>query len=185
MSGSSYYPPAAFYFRVDVIGVLGAASLATSIDNSFEEVSGITAEFETEEIAEGGENRFTHRLPLRGKYANLVLKRGVVTSDSFLAEWCGQTIGSSLAGSSLAGSSLGGPIVPQNILVSLLSEGGLPSIVWGFSNAWPVKWEISAMNAQENKLLMETLEFSYNYFERINLNGLGVATKIASLVAKL
>lgn len=170
-----YYPPPAFYFTVSIIGPLSLASLVTDIDNSFEEVSGITAEFEIEEIAEGGENRFKHRLPTHAKYPNLVLKRGVVTVDSFLAEWCGQTIGSSMSI----------PIVTQSILVSLLNASGVPSIVWGFSNAWPVKWEVSAMNAQENKLLTETLEFSYNYFERLNLTGIGAATKIAQLVSKL
>src|SRR4051794_34203464 len=152
MFEDNYYPPGAFYFSVNVIGALGVASLVTGIDNSFEEVSGITAEFEVEEIAEGGENRFKYRLPTQAKYSNLVLKRGVVTVDSFLAEWCGQTIGASLAL----------PIVPQNILVTLLNESGIPTIAWGFSNAWPVKWEISNMNAQDNKILTETLEFSYN-----------------------
>jgi phage tail-like protein len=175
MFETSYYPPGAFYFSVNVIGALGVASLVTNIDNSFEDVSGITAAFDVEEIAEGGENRFKHRLPTQAIYSNLVLKRGIVTIDSFLAEWCGETIGSSLST----------PILPQNILVTLLNESGIPTIAWGFSNAWPVKWEISNMNAQENKILTETLEFSYNYFERVNLTGVGAATKIAKLISKL
>jgi phage tail-like protein len=177
MFETSYYPPGAFYFSVQVIGALGLASLVTNIDNSFEDVSGITAEFEIEEIAEGGENRFRHRLPTQAKYPNLVLRRGVVTIDSFLAEWCGGTIGSTMA--------MPLPIITQNILVTLLNEKGIPTIAWGFSNAWPVKWEISNMNAQENKILTETLEFSYNYFERVNLTGIGAAAKIAGLLSKL
>jgi phage tail-like protein len=175
MPETNYYPPGAFYFSVQLIGAVGVASLLTDIDNSFEEVSGITAEFQTEEIAEGGENRFKHRLPTQASYSNLVLKRGVVTIDSVLAEWCGETIGANLAL----------PIVTQNILVMLLNEQGIPSIAWGFSNAWPIKWDISAMNAQENKVLTETLEFSYNYFERINLTAIGGAAKIAKLISKL
>jgi phage tail-like protein len=172
MPENSYYPPGAFYFSVNVIGVVGAAALPTGIDNSFEEVSGITAEFETEEIAEGGENRFKHRLPAQAKYSNLVLKRGVVTIDSFLAEWCGETIGG------------GFPILKQHILVTLLNESGIPSVAWAFVNAWPVKWEVSDLNAQENKILTESLEFSYNYFERVNLSGVGGAVKMAKLLTK-
>jgi phage tail-like protein len=170
-----YYPPGAFYFSVNIIGVLGVSSLITSIDNSFEEVSGIQAEFDIEEIAEGGENRFKHRLPSQAKYSNLVLKRGVVTIDSFLAEWCGETIGANLAT----------PIVTQNLLVTLLDAKGIPTTAWGFSNAWPVKWEIGNMNSQENKILTETLAFSYNFFERVNLTALGGAAKIAKLISKL
>lgn len=172
---ANYYPPGAFYFNVNIIGGVGAASLLTSIDSSFQEVTGITGEFGTEELAEGGENRFQHRLPLQAKYSNLVLKRGVVTKNSVLAEWVGETVGARLSS----------PITTQHLLVTLLNENGFPSVAWGFSNAYPVKWDISAFNSQESKILTETLEFSYNYFERINLNGLGVAVKLAKMASRL
>ncbi|HEX7288870.1 MAG TPA: phage tail protein [Candidatus Angelobacter sp.] len=171
-----YYPPPAFYFTVTVIGSGAALALLTGIDASFKEVSGIRAEFGTEEVTEGGENRFVHRLPQAAKYANLVMKRGVVTKDSFLAEWVGQTIGSTL--------SL--PIIPQNLLVSLLNEDGFPAIAWAFVNAWPVRWEVDPLNSMNNDILVETLEFSYNYFERFNLGGPGaMAVKLAQFSAKL
>jgi len=176
MSDTTYYPPGAFYFTVHVLGSGTAFSLMTDIDASFQEVSGIEAQFGIEEVVEGGENRFVHRLPKATKYSNVVLKRGVVTMDSVLAEWVGQTVGSGLSM----------PILPQNLLVSLLNESGNPIIVWGFANAWPVKWQVSAMSSTENKILMETLELSYNYFERLNLgSGLSAAVKIAELAARL
>lgn len=169
--GSEYYPPGAFHFTVTV-----PLALMTSIDASFEEVSGIQSEFDTEDLVEGGENRYVYKLPRPAKYSNLVLKRGVVTKDSFLAEWVGQTIGSSLAL----------PIVPQNLLVTLLNPDGIPSIAWGFVNAFPLRWEVAAMNAQENKVLTETLEFSYNYFERLNLGSpVSAAVKLAQFAARL
>ena len=170
-----YYPPGGFYFEVTIIGSLAAAAGITSIDASFQEVSGIEAQFDIEEVPEGGENRFVHRLPKPAKYSNLVLKRGVVTTDSFLAEWVGQTIGSSLAL----------PIIPQNLLVTLLNSEGTPTIAWGFVNVYPLRWEISPMNSMENKILTESLEFSYNYFERVNLGGAGVSTKLAQLTSRL
>lgn len=171
-----YYPPGAFYFTVTVLGSGTALSLLTSIDASFQEVSGIEAQFDTEDVVEGGENRFVYHLPRPAKYSNLVLKRGVVTQDSFLAEWVGQTVGSRL--------SL--PILPQNLLVTLLNEDGWPAIVWGFVNAFPLRWEVGAMSSTDNKILTETLEFSYNYFERLNLgSGLSAATKLAQFAASL
>jgi len=124
-----YYPPPAFRFTVAVLGSATALSLLTSIDASFQEISGIQGEFQTEEVTEGGENRFVHRLPKPAKYPNLVLKRGAVATDSFFAEWVGQTVGSGL--------SL--PILPQNILVTLLDESADPLIAWAFVNASPVK----------------------------------------------
>src|SRR3954471_1559780 len=101
----AYLPPPAFYFTLQVIGSGTALSLLTRVDASFQEISGIEAEFQTEEVVEGGENRFAHRLPKQGKYPNLVLKRGAVNGDSFLLEWVGQSVGSSLAL----------PIIPQNL----------------------------------------------------------------------
>lgn len=171
-----YYPPGAFYFSVQVLGSGTALSVLTDIDASFQEVSGIQAEFGVEEVTEGGENRFVHRLPRPAKYSNLVLKRGVVTQASFLALWVGQTIGSSL--------SL--PIVPQNLLVSLLGEEGLPKIVWLFVNAYPLKWEVAALNSEDNKVLTESMEFAYNYFDRFNFGtGVTSAVAMAQVSAKL
>jgi phage tail-like protein len=171
-----YYPPGAFYFTVKVFGSAMLLAAITDIDASFQEVSGIQSAFEIEEVAEGGENRFAHRLPRITKYSNLVLKRGIVTADSFLSEWAGLTIGSSLAL----------PVVPQNLLVTLLNEAGWPSIAWGFFNAYPVRWEVGALNSEQNQILTETLEFSYTYFERVTLgSGLSAAAKIAQLAARL
>jgi phage tail-like protein len=172
----AYYPPPAFYFTVTVLGSATALSLLTDIDASFQEISGIQAKFQTEEVVEGGENRFVHRLPTQAKYPNLVLKRGAVTKDSFLVEWVGQTVGSSL--------SL--PILPQNILVTLLNQSSIPSIAWAFMNAYPVKSSVASLQSQENKILIETLELSYNYFERVNLGGAAsAAVKLAALTARL
>jgi phage tail-like protein len=121
-----YYPLGAFYFSVKVLdpvtlGYLAAdlatgnfGSILTDVDASFQEVSGIESQFNVEEVAEGGENRFVHRLPRNTKYSNLVLKRGAVNKLSFLAEWFGQTIGSSLTL----------PIIPLNVLVLLLNTDG-------------------------------------------------------------
>jgi phage tail-like protein len=171
-----YYPPPAFYFRVTVLGVGALLAEATGVDASFQEVSGIEARWETEEVAEGGENRFVHVLPRPARYANLVLKRGVVTRDSFFAEWVGQTVGSGL--------SL--PILPQNLLVTLQDPDGWPVVAWAFVNAWPLRWITAPMDAMQNEVLTETMEFQYNYFERITLGGgLSATVKLAQAAARL
>jgi phage tail-like protein len=173
---TDYYPPGAFYFSLAVIGSATALAALTQIDASFQEISGIRAELETEAVAEGGENRFVHQLPRAAKHANLVLKRGVVTRDSFIGEWVGQTIGSTLAL----------PVLTQNLLVTLLNDDGFPLVAWGFANAYPVRCEVASLDALDNKILTETLELSYNYFERVTLgSGASVALKLAQLASRL
>ncbi|MFG3756273.1 phage tail protein, partial [Klebsiella pneumoniae] len=86
-----FYPPVAFHFSITLDGALG-----NSPDASFQEVSGIKVEFGTEDVVEGGQNQFAHRLPTQAKYANLVLKRGVVVAASPLASWMSNTLGSQL-----------------------------------------------------------------------------------------
>jgi phage tail-like protein len=171
----AYYPPPGFHFRVTLLGVGSLAAEATGVDASFQEVSGIEVAFDTEDVAEGGENRFVHHLPGRATYQPLVLKRGVVTRDSFLSEWVGQTIGSRLIV----------PIVPQHLLVTLLDAEGDPLVAWGFVNAWPRRWETAPMNSMSNEVLTETMEFSYQYFERLTLgSGLSAGVKLAQLAAR-
>jgi len=84
------------------------------------------------------------------------------------------------------GSGMSLPIVPQNILVTLLDESAIPSIAWAFVNAYPVKTSVAALQLARQQVLIETLELSYNYFERVNLGGAAsAAVKIAALTARL
>lgn len=171
----TYYPPPGFYFRVTVLGAGGLAAELTGVDASFQEVSGIESRWDTEEVAEGGENRFVHRLPRPAKYSDLVLKRGLVYRDSFFAEWVGQSIGSSLTL----------PLITQNLLVTLLGAEGDPLVAWVFVNAWPLRWEVTGLDSLRNELATERLEFAYNYFERLNLGGAAsAAIKLAAATAR-
>jgi phage tail-like protein len=149
---SNYYPPGAFSFSVNFMG-LGLLG----VDASFQEVSGIQVQFDVEKVNEGGENRFSYNLPQRAKYSNLVLKRGLIALGSPLALWAGVTLGFPYAV----------PIVPAALLVTLLNENGNPLTAWAFVNAYPVRSEISTLNSMENRVLIETLELTYNYFQRI------------------
>lgn len=143
------YPPVGFHFRV-TFGVAGASEK----DSRFQEVTGLSAELGTEELQEGGENRFVHRLPTLPKYGNLVLKRGLLL-DSGLIKWCRDAVENF-------------SFEPTTIDVTLLNEKHQPlGFTYSFVRAWPVKWAVSGFKAQENGLVVETLELSYNYFTRI------------------
>jgi phage tail-like protein len=151
----TYYPPVAFYFEVKVLGTPRSPWVETDIDGSFQEVSGLDRELEVQSLAEGGENRFTHQLPKRGKHPNLVLKRGLVTQKSSLADWAEKTVGSDFST----------PVEPRTLQVTLLGPES-PLVVWTLSNAYPIKWTTGAFNSTEGKVAVETLEMAYAYAER-------------------
>lgn len=152
-TASTYYPPPAFYFSVKVL------TDRSERDTYFQEVSGINTKLTTEDLQEGGENRFKHKLPNPPDYGELVLKRGLLTSTQPLFTWCMDTIQGDFSKQ----------IQTKAIKVSLLGVGpsgdlGESLKEWDFVNAWPISWELSPLNSQENKITVETLKFSYNYF---------------------
>lgn len=142
----SEYPPPAFHFNVKFSQASGVT------DTSFQEVSGIAAELETEDVPEGGENSFVHRLPLRVKHPMLLLKRGIADSNSPLVRWCKSVLESGL---------LDEPIVPLNVEVSLLDETGEAMRKWSFAGVYPVNWEVESFNSTKNEVAIEKLELSY------------------------
>ncbi|MGH1453434.1 MAG: phage tail protein [Paracoccaceae bacterium] len=142
---ANYYPPVGFSFSVSI----GANT--TGVDASFSEVSGLDTTQATVDLAEGGENRFTHKLPMRAGHPDLVLKRGVMVAQSALFTWAKQVLEGGLAE----------PIKPQPVLVSLLDQTGAPMLGWSLDRAWPVKWSIAAFDARKGEIAMETLELSY------------------------
>jgi phage tail-like protein len=150
------YPLPAFYFTLQVLGKPGSGAWHPDADASFQEISGIEAERDIELVVEGGENRFVHRLPKAVRYSNLVLKRGVTNRDSFLSKWIGKSLESNLTSR----------VEKHDLVVALLNEQAAPIVTWTFTNAFPVKYELSALNSQENKILIEALEFAYDTFKR-------------------
>jgi len=143
-----YIPPPVFSFRVDIDGAEG--------DTSFEEVSGLQVELETEDVVEGGQNRFTHKLPVRTRYSNLVLKRGVVTSGSDFGKWVAQALSRGLVRQGSA----------KTIVVQLLDEKRKPLLSWKVFGAYPLRWEHVPLNSTGNTVLTETIELSYQFFQR-------------------
>ena len=124
------------------------------IDIGFQEVAGIGMELQTEDVTEGGENRFTQKLPLRANYTPLVLKRGMA-AQSTLTNWCRDAI------ENLS-------IKPATIIVALLNEKKEPLVAYRFLNAYPLKWSISNFNAESSTIVIESIELYYQYFKIIN-----------------
>ena len=148
---SDGYPPSAFHFKVVFSATLGLA------DTSFQEVSGIEAEIQTEEVVEGGENRYVHQLPRGVKHPRLALKRGIAKLDSPLVVWCKSVMELGLAA----------PVTPMPLLVFLQNERRTPARGWFFANAYPVKWKVDTFNSTKNEVAIEEIELHYNYSFRV------------------
>ena len=147
MASLEYYPPVGFHFRVEFQGISGVKS----IDTYFKEVSGLSFDIENETVKEGGENRFSYKLPTRASYPNLVLKRGLIT-DSGLISWVSEAVETM-------------EVTVATVIVTLLNESHEPLQSYRCVNAWPQKWSISDFNAEESQLVVETMELVYQYFK--------------------
>lgn len=141
---TDYYPPWGFYYKVE-FGISKNKN-----DVRFQTVSGLSVEYDMEEYKEGGENRFTHKLPVRTKFADMVLKRGMLT-DSEVIKWFFNAFRDR-------------EFVPADVNVILMNEKSEPLRTWKVVHVIPKKWLVSDLNANENAVVVETLECSYRYF---------------------
>jgi phage tail-like protein len=146
MPGTSYQT-VNFHFKVlfdfDMDG--------NSIDVSFQSVTGLDSTLETETVREGGENRFTHVLPVRRKFGPLVLKRGLLMpKDSLLTQYFKHAFEEYV-------------FTPFRLVtIHLLDETHQSLMHWEINNVWPLSWKIGELNAMDGAVLIETLELNYN-----------------------
>ena len=103
-----------------VLAIDGLASV------SFSKCTGLAGEVAVEEYQEGGENRFTHKLPVRTKYADLVLKRGMLTGSETVT-WFLDAFRERL-------------FRPKTVNITLMNEKGEPLRSWNVAHAVPKKW---------------------------------------------
>ncbi len=141
-----YYPSPAFNFKVE-FNISG-----NPFDTCFQEVSGLQVEIETEPFKEGGENRFTHILPVRTKYGNVTLKRGMTPATTELIDWCKKAIERF-------------EFKLADVVITLENDEGKALAIWSLVRAYPVKWTFSNLDAAKSEFMFETLVLSYAYFE--------------------
>ncbi|MBN2486388.1 MAG: phage tail protein [Bacteroidales bacterium] len=151
-----YYPPVGFHFVVRFEGLL--LKYPGIPDIGFQSVSGISSEISIEEYHEGGENRFKHKFPNPITYQNLILKRGMLIGSQ-LMQWYKDSVESY-------------SFSANDITVILLNGDHIPLQAWNFIKAFPVKWNITDFNAEQSSIVIESVEFAYQYFRRIDVTSL-------------
>ena len=145
-------PPLAFRFGVFFFA---AGVVPNPVDILFQKVSGIGSTINTKPVEEGGQNLYTQSLPEKIQYDNLVLERGLVTGSPLSIEFNAAMTLFRFA--------------PSNVMVNLLNDTGLLVAAWLFTNAYPVKWSVSDLDADNNAVVVEHLELSYQRMQAITL----------------
>lgn len=125
------------------------------LDIRFQKVQGLSGEVTTEPLKEGGQNLYTHRLPQRVDYNNLVLQRGMVVGSPLNIEF-----NAALSAFEFR---------PSNVLVTLFGEEQVPLAAWMFMQAYPVKWSTSDLDAEEKALVIDTMELAYTRMQMVRL----------------
>jgi len=144
-------PPLSFRFSV-LFFALGR--IPNPIDILFQKVSGLGVTVETEPVKVGGQNN-PENLPIKVKYDNLVLHRGLVVGSPLVIEFNNAMYKFKFN--------------PANVLVTLLDNTRLPIAAWFFRRAYPVRWSISDLDAESNSVMIEQIELNYESMQIMRL----------------
>ena len=137
----SFDPHVGFRFIVEIDGIYSGG---------FQEVSGLSVEMEVESHEEGGVNDYVHKLPKRVKYSDLSFKKGLLdlnaTRDWFL------------------GIAAGKSVVRKSGSIRLIDRSDNKKVLhsWDFFDAYPIKWEVSGINAGTAGVVTENIVLAHH-----------------------
>ena len=120
----------------------------------FQEVSGLEVDVTVEDLEEGGENSFTHKLPGRMTWPNMVLKRGITQTDNFLS-WLNKSSGEQF-------SAQGNKLTRSTAAITLITAEGIRLRSWDFDGAFPVKWRGPTFASGSADAAVEELEIAHH-----------------------
>ena len=132
-----------------------AGVIPNPLDIRFQRVSGLSTRVETEPMNNGGKNLITKRLPKRLAYDNLVLERGFVVGSPLNLQ--------------LNDVMNEFKFFRSDVLVTLFNEDAVPISAWMFKEAFPVRWATADLNAQEDRILIDSLELSFTRMLTVRL----------------
>ena len=122
----------------------------------FSAVSGLEMTVETYEIAEGGQNGFSHKLPGRISWPNVVFRRGITDSDA-LFEWIQKSSGEGFAAA-------GNTLTRSTGAVTAIGLDGTRLRSWNLTAVWPVRWKGPDFDVANEDPLQEELEIAHHGF---------------------
>ena len=124
-----------------------------SKDHRFQSVQGLHAQILPEDLA-GKKNATFDNVKLTRAYE----------PDSKLVAWCMDAINNKV-------------FKQSNVTIKLLNSKHEMQCGWKLEKAIPVGWGVEELDAENCKVLIETIELKYEYFEVINSRGEVVSPK--------
>lgn len=145
-----------FNFRVSLTRSGGAAAPAAQLgDGGFQECSGLQIEMDVQELVVGGWNNGVARRVGRGKYTNIVLKRGMLYPDRGTVN---NAIWAWMQGI-LSGER---PVVRYDGLIQVLSASHTDVVAtWTFLRGLPAKVVGPTLNAKTGDVAIEELTIAH------------------------
>jgi len=123
---------------------------------AFTEVTGLGVSIDVEELMEGGQNAYTHKLLGRMRWPNIVLKRGLTDSNA-LFTWLLKFSGDGFNGAE-------NKVKPETGSISVVTPKGDPFRTWSLIDVKPVKWSGPRLAASSRDLAIEELEVCHSGF---------------------
>jgi phage tail-like protein len=119
---------------------------------SFQEVSGLDVEAQPIEYRHGDSPAFSVlKMPGMKKYSDVTMKKGVFKGDNKFWAWFVEIKMNT--------------IKRKPITISLLDEGGAPTMVWKLANAWPTKITSTDLKSTGNEVAIETIVIAHEGLE--------------------
>jgi phage tail-like protein len=141
---------------IGVSAGIGAGSSSGQLgDGGFQECTGLQIDMDVHEISEGGRNDGTVKLAGRGKYTNIVLKRGMLypVGGTAVSEIWGWLQGI------LSGQR---PVVRYDGVIEVLdAASGAATATWVFERGLPAKVSGPALNAKSGEIAIEELAIAH------------------------
>lgn len=140
---TSSVPFGSFGFKVIVSAGEGMAC--------FQEVSGLSAQLNVEDVVEGGRNNTTRKLIGVASYSNITLKRGLCSDSMF--QWIKSYIEGNFK-ERLCGT------------IQILGDDGKKVVKqFKFKNGIPVKWDGPSLSVSSDAIATESLEIAHEGLE--------------------
>lgn len=119
---------------------------------TFDEFAMPSFQVETMEIKEGGQNAYTHKLPVRVSVGTATLRHGV-SHDLKLLNWYMDIVKGNVKHA------------VRKVTVVMYDTAHKPVISWGFRDAYPVKWSGPRLKSDDHAIAIEEIEFVHHGFE--------------------
>jgi len=127
-----------YYFTVEIDGIQ---------TDRFFSCEGLEVETQVFETEEGGYNTSTHKNSGRTRSPNLILKKGI-NKNNELINWFQ--------------SNKNGKFEKKTLAVIQMHPSDVEIKRWNFYNAFPCRWKVQTLDAQDNSFPIEVIEIAYS-----------------------